>query len=169
MALELQFLLGRFNESPMQVCGLGYVGPHTRAQACVREAGLLGNGCPVAKFPSSQPTCLHSLTVPAFPLWASRGLLKDTGIQTQSLAPSPSLLRPTVCWELRLEEASVTSLLHQGHPGMVFEMASLPVSQVCLPLTEGIDFSSKAGASQSGPSLSQRWLLKALSSTFFVP
>lgn len=34
----------------------------------------------------------------------------------------------------------MTSLFHSGHSGMVFEMASLPVSKVCLPLTEGIDF-----------------------------
>lgn len=76
------------------------------------------------------------------------GLLKDEGIQIQRL-PSPSLLRgswpsrPTVCCKLRLEEAPVISLLHQGHSGVAFEVASLAVSKVCLPLMEGIDFSTK--------------------------
>lgn len=82
-------VLGHSDESSMQMCVLGYNrSPHRGTGLC--EGGQLGNGCPVAMLPSPQHTCLHSLKAPTSPRRASRGLLKDPGIQTESRPPQPA-------------------------------------------------------------------------------
>lgn len=58
-------VLGHFNESSIQVWGLGPFGSLQHTGLC--EGGQLRNGCHIAKFPSSQHTRLHSLKIPAFP------------------------------------------------------------------------------------------------------
>lgn len=97
--------------------------PHIRVEACVREANWEMD----ALLPSSQapsiPVC--SLSKSLLP----PGRQVEASSKTQEFrarAALPSLLRgcwsfrDLACWELRLEEAPVTSLLSQGHPGMVF-------------------------------------------------
>lgn len=117
-------VLGHLNESSIHVCGLGYISPpHIRVEACVREANWeMGALLPSSQAPSIPVCSLSKSLLPP-------GRQVEASSKTQEFrarAALPSLLRgcwsfrDLACWELRLEEAPVTSLLSQGHPGMVF-------------------------------------------------